>query len=109
MIYSAGKTLRIGMVFIGMLLGTHLLLKDSQQKQMDDHLVWFEATKVESKLIIDFVSSHIFPRIYLHKQMERSLFGKSLVFVAYKYEWSIVDNDICSGKSSQCVMKTKFL
>ena len=27
------------MVFIGMLLGTDLLFKDSQQKQMDDHLV----------------------------------------------------------------------
>ena len=38
------------MVFIGMLLSTHLLFKDSQQKQMDDHLVWFEATVVESKL-----------------------------------------------------------
>ena len=38
------------MVFIGMLLGTHLLFKDSQQKQMDDHLVSFAATVVESKL-----------------------------------------------------------
>ena len=33
-----------------MLLGTYLLLKDSQQKRMDDHLVWFAATVVESKL-----------------------------------------------------------
>ena len=38
------------MVFIGMLLDTDLLFKDSQQKQMDDHLIWFAATVVESKL-----------------------------------------------------------
>ena len=73
------------MVFIGMLLGTHLLFKDSQQKQMDEHLVRFADTVVESKLSIDsVVSSHIFPRIDLHKQNERSLFGKSFVFIPYK-------------------------
>ena len=32
---------------------------------------------------------------------ERSLFGKSFVFVTYKYEWSIVDNESWGGKSSQ--------
>ena len=81
-----------------MVLSTHLLFKDSQQNQMDDHLVWFAATVVESKLSIDSVgvSLYVFPRIDLSKQIERSFLGKSFVFVTYKYEWSIVDNDeIC--------------
>ena len=38
------------MVFIGVLLATHLLFKDSQQKWMDDHSVWFAASLVERKL-----------------------------------------------------------
>ena len=41
-------------VFIGMLLGTHLLFKDSQLKKMDaHHFAWFPATVVDwSKLSI---------------------------------------------------------
>ena len=38
-----------------MLLGTHLLFKESKQKQIADHLVWFAATVVERKLGIDSV------------------------------------------------------
>ena len=52
-------------MFIG--LTTHLLLNDSQQKQMDDCLVLFAATVAQSELI--------FQRIDLHKERERS-FGK---------------------------------
>ena len=37
-------------VFIGVLLSTHLLLKDSPQKQMDDHLTWFVANVPQGKL-----------------------------------------------------------
>ena len=37
-------------MFIGVVFGTHLLLKDSQQKQMDDRLVLFAATVAQSKL-----------------------------------------------------------
>ena len=92
-----------------MLLGTHLLFKDSQQKQMDNRLVWFAATVVESKLSIDSVgvSLYVFPRIDLHKQIERTLFGKSFVFVTYKYEWPIVDNETCSGKGSQIYLRNE--
>ena len=32
------------------LLGKHLLFKENLQKQMYDHLIWFAATVVESKL-----------------------------------------------------------
>ena len=85
------------------LLSTHLLFKDSQQKQMDDHLVWFAVTVVESKISIDSVGVSL----YLHKQIERSLFGKSFVFVTYKYEWSIVDNESCSGKGSQIYLRNE--
>ena len=75
-------------VLIGMLPGTHLVFKDSQQKQMDDHLVRFAATVVESKLSIDCMYFLIFfhELICTGKQNERSLFGKSFVFVTYKYE-----------------------
>ena len=92
-----------------MLLCTHLFFKDSQQKQMDNHLVWFAVTVVESKISIDSVgvSLYVFPRIDLHKQIERSLFGKSFVFVTYKYEWSIVDNESCSGKGSQIYLRNE--
>ena len=92
-----------------MLLSTHLLFKDSQQKQMDDHLVWFAATEVESKLSIDSVgvSLYVFPQIDLHKQVERSLLGKSFVFVTYKYEWSTVDKESCSGKGSQIHLRNE--
>jgi len=38
------------------LLGTHLLFRESQQKQIDDNLVWFAITVVESKLSIDSVA-----------------------------------------------------
>ena len=79
-----------------MLLGTHLVFKDSQQKQMDDPLVRFAATVVESKLSIDCMYFLISFQelICTGKQNERSLFGKSFVFITYKYEWSIVDNEI---------------
>ena len=38
------------MVFTGILFSTHLLLKDCQRKQMDDHFVLFADTVVASKL-----------------------------------------------------------
>ena len=57
-----------------MVFSTHLLLNDSQQKQIDGPLVLFAATVAQSKLC-RLVSS-IFPRIDLHiKENERS-FGK---------------------------------
>ena len=76
---------------------------------MDDHLVWFAATVVESKLSINSVgvSLYVFPRNDLHKQIERSLFGKSFVFVTYKYEWSIVDNESCGGKGAQIHLRNE--
>ena len=54
-------------MFIGLVFSTHLLLNDSQQKQMEDRLVLFAATVPQSELI--------FPRIDLLKENERS-FGK---------------------------------
>ena len=44
MIWSFRKTLQAELIFIGEVFRTHLLLKDSQQKQMDDGLVLFAAT-----------------------------------------------------------------
>ena len=38
------------MVFTEILFSTHLLLKDSQRKQMDDHFVLFADMVVASKL-----------------------------------------------------------
>ena len=56
-------------MFIGVVFSTHLLLKDSQQKQMDDRLVLFAATVVQSKLSkLCRLLSSIFPRIDLHKE-----------------------------------------
>ena len=37
-------------MFIGVVVSTHLLLKDSQQKQMDDRLVLIAAIVAQSKL-----------------------------------------------------------
>ena len=37
------------MMFIGVVFRTHLLLKDSQQKQMDDRLVLFAAVVALAK------------------------------------------------------------
>ena len=37
-------------MFIGLIVSTHVLLKDSQQKQMDDRLVLIAATVAQSKL-----------------------------------------------------------
>ena len=56
------------MVFIRMLLGTYLFFKDSQEKQIDDHLVWFAAAVVESKLSVGSVavSLYVFPRLDLY-------------------------------------------
>ena len=63
-------------MFIGVVFRTHLLLKDSQQKQMDDRLVLFAATVAQSKLgKLCRLLSCILPRIDLHKENERS-FGK---------------------------------
>ena len=63
-------------MFIRVVLSTHLLLKDSQQKQMDDSLVLFAATVVQSKLSkLCRLLSSIFPQIDLHKENER-LIGK---------------------------------
>ena len=39
-------------MFIGVVFSTHLLLNDSQQKQMDDRLVLFAATLTQSELIV---------------------------------------------------------
>ena len=38
-------------MFIGVAFSTYLLLKDSQQKRMDDRLVLFAATVAQSELI----------------------------------------------------------
>ena len=63
-------------MFIGVVFSTHLLLKGSQQKQMDDRLVLFAATVAQSKLSnLCRLLSRIFPRIDLHMENERS-FGK---------------------------------
>ena len=49
-------------MFIGVVFSTHLLLKDSQQKQMDDRLVLFAATVTQSKLSkLCRLLSRIFP------------------------------------------------
>ena len=59
MIKSFRKTLQAELIFIGIVFRTHLLLKDSQQKQMDDGLVLFAATVAQSKLsdVIRFLVS----------------------------------------------------
>ena len=81
------------MLFIGLLLGTHLLFKDCQQKQMDDHLLWLAATVVESKLtrlcscLLICLSTSWFA-IAKRKVNVREVF----VFITYKYEWLTVDN-----------------
>ena len=63
-------------MFIGVVFSTHLLLKDSQQKQMDDRLVLFAATVAQSKLSnICRLLSSIFPRIDWRQENESS-FGK---------------------------------
>ena len=63
-------------MFIGVVFSTHLLLRDSQQKQMDDSSVLFAATVAQSKLSkLCRLISRIFPRIDLHKENERS-FGE---------------------------------
>ena len=63
-------------MFIAVVFSTHLLLKDSQQKQMGDRLVLFTATLAQSKLSqLCHPLSRIFPPIDLHKDNERS-YGK---------------------------------
>ena len=60
-------------MFIGVVFSTHLLLKDSQQKQTDDRLVLFAATVAQSKLSqLCRLISRMYPRIDLHKENERS-------------------------------------
>ena len=61
-------------MFIGVAFSTHLLLKDSQQKQMDDRLILFAAALAQSKLSqLCRLISRIYSRIDLHKENERSL------------------------------------
>ena len=51
-------------MFIGVVFSTHLLLKDFQQRQMDDSLVLFAATVAQSKLSkLCRLIPRIFPRI----------------------------------------------
>ena len=59
MIKSFRKTLQAELIFIGLVFRTHLLMEDSQQKQMDDGLVLFAATVAQSKLsdVIRFLVS----------------------------------------------------
>ena len=67
----------------------------------DLQLPWLKAKYVISAT----VSLYVFPRTNLHKENKRSLFGISYVLVTYKYEWSIVDNESCSGKSSHIYLR----
>ena len=56
-----------------------------------------------------YVSCHVFPQlICTGKQNERSLFGKSFVFVTYKYEWAIVDNEIYLRNETKCLKECPF-
>ena len=59
MIKSFRKTLQAELIFIGLVFRTHLLMEDSQQKQMDDGLLLFAATVAQSKLsdVIRFLVS----------------------------------------------------
>ena len=47
------------------LLGTHLLFRESQQKQIDDNFFWFAITVVESKLSIDSVAVSLYAPAFL--------------------------------------------
>ena len=77
-------------MFFGVVFSTHLLLRESQQKQMDDCSVLFAATVAQSKLSkLCRLLSRIFPRIDLHKENERS-FGK-FPFITNKYKTRIAD------------------
>ena len=77
-------------MFFGVVFSTHLLLRDSQQKQMDDCLVLFAATVAQSKLSqLCRPLSRIFPRIDLHNKNERS-FGK-FPFITNKYKMRMAD------------------
>ena len=74
-------------MFIGLVFSTHLLLNDSQQKQMDDRLVLFAATVAQSELIV---------LSYLHKENERS-FGKfpfQLISIKYGLRTKTVDHGL---------------
>ena len=62
-------------MFIGVVFSTHLLLKDSQQKQMDDRLALFAATVAQSKLSKLSTAFSYLSINDLHKENERS-FGK---------------------------------
>ena len=60
-------------MFIGVVFSTHLLLKDSQQKQIDDCLVLYAATVAQSKLNKLYrLLCRIFPRIDLHEEIGHS-------------------------------------
>ena len=64
-------------VFIGMLLSTHLFFKDSQLKQMNYRGLWFSVTRGAKQTEWPLqLSTHIFPRIHLRNEDQRSFFGK---------------------------------
>ena len=92
-----------------MVFSTHLLLNDSQQKQMDDRLVLFAATVAQSKLskLCRLVSS-IFPRIDLHKENERS-FGKFSLLSPISKKRGLRTGD-CGpwAGTAQCALKIKY-
>ena len=56
-------------MFIGVLLSTHLLFKDTQQKQTLNHLAWIAAAvaQMQTKWTLQ-LSYSIFPRIDLRKE-----------------------------------------
>ena len=60
-------------MFIGVVFSTHLLLRDSRQKEMDDRLVLFAAAVAQSKLSkLCRLLSRISPRIDLRKTKGRA-------------------------------------
>ena len=64
-------------MFIGVVFSTHLLLKDSQQKQVDDRLALFAAAVAQIGKLSTLcrLLCRIFQPTDLHKENERS-FGK---------------------------------
>ena len=101
------------------LLGTHLLLRESQQKQIDDHLVWFAGTVVESKLSIDHVALTYKERDSPYMSWLSFCNSKTKCHCSENHSFSkhINMNDrlrtmkvvIENVRKFICVMKTKFL
>ena len=80
------------MMLSGVLLSTHLLFKDSHHTQENkDHLVWFSATVVDSKLSEFFSCLHVFfhELICVIKTSVR----ESFLLKTNKYEWLIANKD----------------